>query len=466
MQRNPALRGAPIAGRSGDSWADHEKPWPAEPSVDGLEVGAGQPLHGHFRQLQQLRQLRRMHNNNPMTLLPLLPLSLRGTSGPGSAAVAMQQPPRWRLAIGLVSGALMCSAAAQGTWSKLTTSGPALPVRSTPAAAAIGPHIYLFGGMHDDLSTSQVVFFNDLHRFDTRTRQWTLLAPPGAAPPPRTFAAGVAVPHRQLMLVFGGATFLPDNSSVTAFDDLWAYDVQRNEWSQLRPDNIGPAGRASPSMWQRGDRTYVFGGVDASFRALNDLWVFDLGTHRWTLLTGGGAAGSPPARFGAYAGADAVLGKLTVYGGLAGADQGFAPRGDTWQFNVLTSTWSDVTPATGNIGPVRSDGAAAHIGLSLYVQGGEQPGGAAGCGSMFPQNPSSELWRYSLLRRTWEQVTPQGDALPHLKRTVAAAVGGRMYVFAGFDFVCADRVGGQVWNDGVYSYSPVPRPGLPVSPGP
>ena len=400
-----------------------------------------------------------MHNNNPMTL------SLRGTAGPGSPAGATQRPLWRRLSIGLLGGVLACSAAAQGTWSKLTTSGPALSVRSTPAAAAIGPHIYLFGGVHDDLSTSQFAFFNDLHRFDTRTNTWTLLAPAGAVPPPRTFAAGVAVPHRQLMLVFGGATFPPDSSSVTAFDDLWAYDVQRNEWSQLRPDNAGPSGRVRPSMWQMGERTFVFGGLDANFRALNDLWVFDLGTHRWTLLTADGAAGSPPARFEAYAGADAVLGKLTVYGGQGGADVGFAPRGDTWQFNVLTSTWNDVTPATGNISPARNIGAAAQIGLSLYVQGGDVPGGSTGCGSAFPQNPTSELWRYSLLRRTWEQMTPRGDALPRLKRTVAAAVGGRMYVFAGFDFVCADGVGGQVWNDGVYSYSPVLLPVLPLSPG-
>ncbi|HET7867441.1 MAG TPA: kelch repeat-containing protein [Burkholderiaceae bacterium] len=378
-------------------------------------------------------------------------------------ATSAAMPRRWLrgMASSLLGSMLACSAAAQGTWSKLTTSGPAMSARSSPAVAAIVPHIYLFGGVNDDLSTSQFVFFNDLHRFDTLTHRWTLLAPSGAIPPPRTFAAGVALPHRHLMLVFGGATFRSDDSSMTAFDDLWAYDVQRNEWSQLHPGNIGPAGRASASMWQRGERIYVFGGVDAGLRALNDLWVFDLGTRRWTLLTPGGAAGSPPARFQAYAGAEAVLSKLTVYGGLAGADQGFAPRGDTWQFNVLTSTWSDVTPATGNISPVRNDGAAAHVGLSLYVQGGETPGGTSGCGSMFPQNPSAELWRYSLLRRTWEPVTPQGDALPHLKRSAAAAVAGRMYVFAGFDFACANGLGGQVWNDSVYSYSPASLPGVP-----
>ena len=96
-----------------------------------------------------------MNNNNPMRG------SLRGVSAPGAASAAMPRPLWQRLAIGLLGGVLACSAAAQGTWSKLTTSGPAMSARSTPAAAAIGPHVYLFGGVHDDLGTSQFVFFND-----------------------------------------------------------------------------------------------------------------------------------------------------------------------------------------------------------------------------------------------------------------------------------------------------------------
>lgn len=393
-------------------------------------------------------------------------------ASPSPANIRTARRPLWRrLAIGVLSGVLACSAMAHGTWSKLTTSGPAMSVRSAPAAAAIGPNVYLFGGVFDDFRATEFAFFNDLHRFDTRTNAWVQLAPVGALPPARAFAAGVAVAHRHLMLVFGGATYPADNSSVVTYDDLWAYDVRRNEWEQLRAKNPGPTGRVRPSMWQMGDRTYVFGGLDASFRALNDLWAFDLTTRRWTLLIPDGAAGSPPARVEAYAGADAVLGKLTVFGGEAGADAGFALLGDTWQFDLLTSTWSNVTPpAAANITSARYAGAAAQIGPSLYVQGGDLPGGASGCGSPFPHNVTSELWHYSLLRRIWEQIVPAGDALPRLKRTVAATVGTRMYVFGGFDFACTDGVGGQVWNDRVYSYDPADTPllvpALPVSPGP
>lgn len=54
---DPALPGAPVTCQSGDSWADYEKPWLAGQSVDGLAVGAGQPLRGNFQQLRQLKLL-------------------------------------------------------------------------------------------------------------------------------------------------------------------------------------------------------------------------------------------------------------------------------------------------------------------------------------------------------------------------------------------------------------------------
>ncbi len=54
---DPALPGAPVTCQSGDTWADYEKPWSADQSVDGLEVGTGQPLRGNFQQLRQLKLL-------------------------------------------------------------------------------------------------------------------------------------------------------------------------------------------------------------------------------------------------------------------------------------------------------------------------------------------------------------------------------------------------------------------------
>jgi hypothetical protein len=361
-----------------------------------------------------------------------------------------------RLAAGLIGAMLACAAAAQGAWTRIAPAGEAMSPRSTPAAAAIGTQVFLFGGVRDDLRAGENVFFNDLHRFDTRTHQWARLTPAGAVPPPRAFAAAVPLERRRQVLVFGGATFTPDLGSVVAFDDLWSYDVRRNEWTQLRSATAGPPGRANPLMWQVGERVFVFSGATGSQQALNDLWMFDLRTSRWAELVPNGAAGAPPARFAAYAGTEASLGRLTVYGGLSGADAGFAPLNDTWQFDLRSRTWTEVTPPPeANIVPGRNIGSAVNLGFSMLVHGGDLPGGSSGCGAGFPQNPTDELWRFDLLRLRWAQLAPGGDPAPKLKRTAAASVNGRMFVFGGFDFVCAaEDDPGQIWNDAVFSFAP------------
>lgn len=372
--------------------------------------------------------------------------------------------PRWsaRVAAGLLGASIACAAVAQGAWTRIAPAGEALSPRSAPVAAAIGSQVFVFGGVKDDFSTGQYTFFNDLHHFDANTRRWSLLSPTGAAPAPRALAAAVSVEHRRQVVVFGGVSYTSDLSSIVTFDDLWSYDTLRNRWTQLRSATAGPIGRAGPAMWQVGDQIFVFGGATSSQQALNDLWAFDLRTSRWTQVTANGAAGSPVARFEGYTGTDARMGKLTIFGGITGADTGFVSKNDTWQFDLRSRTWAEVTPQSGtNVTPGRSSGAAASLGSSLLIHGGDVPGGSSGCGAGFPQNPTDELWRFDLKRLRWDKLTPGGDAAPRLKRTAAVSVEGRMLVFGGYDFSCPNGVGsGQVWNEAVYSYSPLPHEGL------
>jgi hypothetical protein len=155
------------------------------------------------------------------------------------------------------------------------------------------------------------------------------------------------------------------------------------------------------------------------------------------------------------AGPQQVLGRLTLYGGETVTAEGFATLGDTWQFNLSTHTWTDVTPPQErNIDPPRNYAATAWLGPRLVLQGGDVPGGVPGCGSPFPQNPTDELWRFDAFTRSWSRLQPTGDPLPRLKRSVGVAVGLRFFVFAGFDFSCDGSTGGQVWNEAVHTYAP------------
>lgn len=89
---------------------------------------------------------------------------------------------------------------------------------------------------------------------------------------------------------------------------------------------------------------YVFGGRLRNGSRTNELWRFDPLVGDWTNMNPAGAL--PSARQSCATAFDLGRGVLVVFGGRtdAGID------GETWEWNLGTNTWSNVTPAVPNIG--------------------------------------------------------------------------------------------------------------------
>lgn len=362
------------------------------------------------------------------------------------------------LGLGLGLGALSGPAAgaarpttSDGTWAKVSTTGTGPSDRSVPAVAGVGSALVVFGGVEDDFSTGKNTFFDDLYRLDTVSGTWTQIPREIVGPWPAARAFAAATSSATQFFVFGGSQFSADGSEFTVFDDLWV--LSGRAWQRLPS---GPSARSGSTLWfsKEDKKLYLFGGIDQTFSTLNDLWSFDLSTNKWAELVPDGQPGSPPSRHAAQAGQVAVNGTITLYGG-EGPPPTFEVLNDTWTYDIATGDWSDIGPAVPGIEPGRNYAAAGVIGDDLYVQGGDVPGGEAGCGAPFPQNPVEELWRLDLPSKTWKQLSPAGDKLVRLKRHSAAAVRGKLYVVNGWDFQCSGGVGpGQVWNTSVYAFTP------------
>src|SRR5690606_16271524 len=211
--------------------------------------------------------------------------------------------------------------------------------------------------------------------------------------------------------------------------------------------------------WMDDGKVYIFGGLDSYFQTHNDVWSYDFSTASWVQVIVDGAATSPPPRHEAISGV-VENGKLTLYGGeTVSEDFNFITLPDTWQYDLSTQTWRELTPASPyDIDPPRNLGAAALVKGALYFHGGDVPGGDE-CGAVFAQNPTDELWRFDLVRERWELLSPRGHAVARLKRSRGATVGGAMYVVAGYDFTCDGTEGAQVWNQDVFRYQPRPARG-------
>jgi N-acetylneuraminic acid mutarotase len=353
---------------------------------------------------------------------------------------------------------LGCSAG-DGVWSVLPASGAAPIGRSSPAVTASGRWIYSFGGSRDDVVTGEVTLLGELHKYDTQYHRWHRVRTGPTEPAPRAFAPMVEDPASRTLLLYGGATFGDFFSDFAALDDLWSLDPRTSRWTRL-PNVGGPVGRAGSTIWVYDGKLYVFGGLSSSFETLNDLWVFDLTAGVWDELIPNGNPDAPPPRHDALSGGLVHDGIVTLYGGEhIDPALGFVTLSDTWQLDVPTLTWFDVTPEpASNLDPPRNVAAAAQLGDALYVHGGDIPGGEE-CGAVFAQNATRELWRFDLTQGEWKQVTPRGSRVPRLKRSRAVAVDATVYIFGGYDFTCENGVGVQTWNDAMFAYRPQsPKP--------
>lgn len=356
-------------------------------------------------------------------------------------------------------------------FTKLKHSGTPPSGRATPLAAALGDQIYLFGGVRDDFSKKLNTPYNDLYRFDTHTNTWHALTPTGTLPAPRGFGCAIGDPANERFIIFGGCDYRYDLLSSVMFGDLWAYYPKQNMWTQIQPKNQGPCARAKPVIWIDGDKIYVATGVTDQFKCLNDVWAYDTKTNMWTELISDGTVDGPPPRNEALGGAIlSPQGNLVIYGGETRISDKrmFVTLNDTWEFNLQTNKWKNITPSQSNIFPPRDHSSAAVIGKYLYIQGGAMCGlghtDNVTCGAFFPQRSlTDELWRFDLTEHVWSKLGVAGDPLPRMKRNVGVNINNKMYIMAGFDFQwfggtpAEELYGkgpGQIWNENVYMFDP------------
>ena len=162
---------------------------------------------------------------------------------------------------------------------------------------------------------------------------WRELDPEGRAPAAREDGTWTAQPGSPTAFLFGGR----DGS--TAFDDLWAFDLDTGRWTELSP--VGPAPPARfghEAVWVDGIGVVIFAGQAGPTTFFDDLWAYDPTSNRWTALDVTGSR--PKARYGTCA-AVGPDGRLWISHGFTEDGTRFA---DTQAFDFEAGQWTDVTP--------------------------------------------------------------------------------------------------------------------------
>jgi len=231
----------------------------------------------------------------------------------------------------------------EAVWADLAPAGDLPPSRSEHAVAydtADGVMV-LFGGWD-----SANVTFNDTWLFDSSTDTWTDDSPTGKLPDARAQHQMVYDPIGGKVIMFGGIS----KADGTQFDDTWEYDPATKTWTELKPEGSTPSARSSFAMVYDDidQKVLLFGGWSKETSAhLNDLWAYDPAENAWTELTPEGDL--PPARGSHALAYDPVEAKVVLFGGTDST----AYFDDTWVYDFATNAWTSITP-TGEMPSARA----------------------------------------------------------------------------------------------------------------
>ncbi|XP_067110622.1 host cell factor 2 [Osmerus mordax] len=355
-------------------------------------------------------------------------------------------------------------------WKKVQSFTGRIPwPRHGHRAAAIRELIIVFGGGNEGIA-------EDLHVYNTVSKQWFLPAVRGDIPP-GCAAHGFACEGTRV-LVFGGMLEFGKYSN-----SVYELQASRWLWKRLKPrpprNALPPCPRIGHSFTLFGNKCYMFGGLaNVSehpnrnvMRYLDDFYELELqsvsGVKGWTIpeTKGGGPSARESHTCVVYSGMGSP--KLYIYGGMTGHR-----LNDLWQLDLDSMIWS--CPETKGPNPLpRSLHSANLIDNKMYVFGGwvpvaeskESDGSDAewACsGSLSALHLDTMMWQsFSPEESAGQREDPQAGGPRARAGHCAATIGSRLYIWSGRDGYR------KTWNNQVCRkdlwYLETERPTTPVA---
>ena len=256
-------------------------------------------------------------------------------------------------------------------------------------ASGAGPNAYMFGGF------SFAGRFNDVWRFNADEAQWSELQPTGDVPAVRCLHTAAYIVSHHEILIYGGVQG-GGGAAGDYFSDTHLLDLERNVWSNI--DVTGPGKlRGAICVYAPGeDGVYLWGGKQVTTYP-STLWRFDVADHTWSQVATTGD--TPPGREDPAFFWDDVRGRLRIFFGRN--DTLAEPLlEDAYEFNVTDATWEALD--TAGAPPPRWRPTVVTVvadGVSVLFGGWTGFGGGAAL---------ADTWRYKWASNEWTQVAAFG----------------------------------------------------------
>jgi hypothetical protein len=238
-------------------------------------------------------------------------------------------------------------------------------------------------------------------------------------PPSRSGGTLLADSAGGRLLLFGGS------GSTGALDDVWELlpeGAGSYYWRQLQPTGAVPARYGHAAIIDpTHNRMLVYGSRNASGTVLGDLWQLDLSSGAWTNVTPLGASPVPRAfMVGAY---HPTRNSMVVVGGSNGS----SGYNDVWELILDSLKWRQIVPSGTPPAGRWSYSGGLSLALDMFVVCGGEFNGIAGDDWGLYLTPGAERWQQ--LATTGSSPGPRSS-----KGSAMDRVGGRLFVFGGFDY--------------------------------
>jgi N-acetylneuraminic acid mutarotase len=353
--------------------------------------------------------------------------------------------------------------------------------RGSAAMASIRGKLVLYSGYLECFYATtgcDHFYYSDTFILDTKEKKktWRLQSPP-VSPPPRVLSGFDTIPNTHSAILFGGIKFNVNVNVFIPYNDMWKYNSDTNEWTQIIYNNQPPTARAGIKAFILDNNLYTWGGFDTTFNVVNDVWKFDLSSRLWTqLLPNTASPTSPPARYIYNANLHTLQKRIYIFGGSRPIGGGeFMQFNDTWYYDIQSNQFVQIIAENRTAVQGRTHAISALIGDTWLIALGDNPDFEGECQTdeaSRGQNPIDEIITLDVSPygiaggSNWRPRARSFTPKP-TKRSAYAVVTvnehddeddedsshkhHELWSFGGFGFACPQNISTALWNRETYN---------------
>jgi N-acetylneuraminic acid mutarotase len=167
-------------------------------------------------------------------------------------------------------------------WKELEQQGHSMGPRESMGATVVGDNMFLFGGNVNDKQDESDEYTDDLFMISLKNNTAHVKKLIPASPiPPKRLSHSLSNLNNKYLILFGGESF------GQALNDIWVFDIDKNIWHEIKPQNSISARMAHVCYCYK-DSVFVFGGMAQDQVVKSDLAILKFGKCEINVNNGSG----------------------------------------------------------------------------------------------------------------------------------------------------------------------------------